>query len=108
MARLQSKFQNLNAKVNQKWTTLVSKFVSTAAEWIILSFDTPYYTEQPWYSPKTEIKNWVNMCHRRGCSFLQLDRTNWQMDRKQYTLAFSFIKSKGINIWIIFLELHTG
>ena len=50
-------------------SNLVSTLISTAAEWIILSFDTPYYTELPQYSPKTEIENWVNMCHRRGCSF---------------------------------------
>ena len=38
---------------------LVSKLVSTAAELIVLSFDTPYYTELPPYSPRTEIENWV-------------------------------------------------
>ena len=46
-----------------------SKRISTAAEWIFLSFDTPYYTELPPYSPKTEIENWVNMCNRRGYFF---------------------------------------
>ena len=51
-------------------SNLVSKLVSTAAEWIVLSFDTPYYTELPPYSQKTEIENWVNMCHRRCCSFM--------------------------------------
>ena len=50
-------------------SNLVSKLVSTAAERIVLSFDTPYYTELPPYSPKTETENLVNMCHRRGCSF---------------------------------------
>ena len=49
---------------------LVSKLVSTTVELIVLSFDTPYYTELPSYSPKTEIENRVNMCHRRGCSFV--------------------------------------
>ena len=53
-------------------SNLVSKLVSTAAEWIVLSFDTPYYTELPPYSPKTEIENWFNMFHRRCCSLYQL------------------------------------
>ena len=45
---------------NQFNSSLVSKLVSTAAEWIVLSFDTPYYTElPPPYAPKTEIENWV-------------------------------------------------
>ena len=52
----------------------MSKHVSTAAESIVLSFDTPFYTELPRYSPKTEIENWVNMCHRRGCSLVVI---NW-------------------------------
>ena len=38
------------------------KLVSTVAEWIVLSFDTPYYTELPPYSPKTEIEKWI-ICH---------------------------------------------
>ena len=42
---------------------LVSKLVSTAAEWIVLPFDTLYYTELPPYSLKTEIENWV-ICTR--------------------------------------------
>ena len=37
---------------------------------IVLSFDTLYYTELPPYSPKTEIENWVNTCHRRDCSLM--------------------------------------
>ena len=97
-------------------SNLVSKFVSTAAEWIVLSFDTPYYTELSPYSPQTVrlgycftpyqrlwlyngaplfafydtlgirrayswlkpsassrwTENWVNMCHRRGCSFPEM------------------------------------
>ena len=36
----------------------------------VLSFDTPYHTELPPYSPKTEIENWVNMCHRREWSLM--------------------------------------
>ena len=37
---------------------------------IVLSFDTPYYTELPPYSPNTEIENWVNTCHSRDCSLM--------------------------------------
>ena len=37
-------------------SNLVSKLVSTATEWIVLSFDTPYYTELPRYSPKRRLK----------------------------------------------------
>ena len=33
----------------------MSKLVSSAVEWIGLSFDTTYYTELPPYSSKTEI-----------------------------------------------------
>ena len=35
--------------------------ILVSAEWIVLSFDTPYYTElpPPIFSPKTEIENWV-------------------------------------------------
>ena len=40
-------------------SNLMSKLVSTASEWILISFDAPYYTELPPYSPKTEIENWV-------------------------------------------------
>ena len=37
-------------------SNLVSKLVSTAAEWIVLLFDTPYYTELPPYSKKRRLK----------------------------------------------------
>ena len=53
---------------------LVSKLISTAAEWIVLSFDTPYYTELPSYSPKTEMENWVNMCPKRGWFFFFFEK----------------------------------
>ena len=39
-------------------SNLVSKLVSTTAEWIVLSLDTKYYIELPQYSPKKEIENW--------------------------------------------------
>ena len=45
---------------------LVSKLGSTAAEWILPLFDTPYYIELPPYSTKKEIKNWVNSGNRRA------------------------------------------
>ena len=49
----------------------MSKVISTAAEYIVLSFDTLHYTELTRFSPKTGFENWVDMCHSRGCSLWQ-------------------------------------
>ena len=54
---------------------LVLKLISTVVEYIVLSFDTPYYTELPPYSPKTEIENRVNMGQRSGCSLYDKSTT---------------------------------
>ena len=50
-------------------SNMVSKLISTATEWIVLSCDTPNYTKLPLYFPKTEIENWVNIYHKRGFFF---------------------------------------
>ena len=71
-------------------SNLASKLVSTAAAWIVLSFDIPYYSELPPYSPKTEIENWVNKCHRRGCSFEQS----------------SVKRNIGASVWMVLHDLH--
>ena len=51
-------------------SNVVSNLISTAAESIVLSFDTPYYTKLTPYYPKTEIENWNNIDHSRGSSFV--------------------------------------
>ena len=48
---------------------LVSKLVSVAAEYIVFTIITIYYTVVLPYFPKTDIENWVNIYHRCGYSF---------------------------------------
>ena len=55
-------------------SNLVSKFKIIAAKGINQNIDIKYYTELSQSSPNTEIVNWVNMGHRRGCSFMN---TKW-------------------------------
>ena len=48
----------------------MSKLVSNAAAWIVLSFDTPYYTEHPHIlQNKTEIETESYVLFTHGSSF---------------------------------------
>ena len=49
-----------------------AKTKSIFAIGIVPSIDITCYTALPPHTLKTEIENGVNMCHRRGCSFLQV------------------------------------
>ena len=98
----------------------MSKLVSTAAEWIVLPFDTPYYTELPPYSPKAEIENWVNKCHRRGCSstlFSRVDKWSWkflydffsvwQIEKVGISSLFANFCWKKNHFWILNIEIQS-